>query len=1672
MALPFITNFDAAIRSGLDVRYLVVDRTAMVANYQDSANFENGDLNGAVLGLDADTVYNGMLVYQTGGTSGLYILTDESDHTDADNWTAVHSAEINTEFFARTNAANSFTMTNTFESGVNITGENSDGLGLHVSTGEIYVGVDGDSIHTEITQGGISIGTTTDTSDPDYRSLFITSSGIIFPDGSLQRSAERFVLFDEGDNQGWDERSVTTAEDYVFFTGIDYEGIQVTDSTIFLVNQEIRFFISDTQYISGRVFAVGNGFISVRIINIVGNSHSIPAGSSVQTFNFGTEDTVTTIRGVVDNDSIDLDAVTGYITINAGQGPRGEMGFAGLSVLNGSGPPVDGAAGTGGDGEFYIDTDANEIYGPKTNGVWGAGTSLVGPQGVQGPIGPAGAGGRFEVELYKAIPDTNAPSDALDPPQSVVYNVSTHSFGTIDVANGWSDNIPPIEDDEGLYILRDFVDPSEADQDGNVTINAADWLDPFEAGSTTQGPRGPEGPQGPQGPMGNPGMTGAQGPKGDQGDRGPRGFQGIFEVDLYQAVTGTTAPTNRPEGDITYDLSMHQFDDISQANGWGISLPTLTTGQTLWILRAFITPTDSTSITIPASAWLTAFEAGSTVSGPRGPAGPAGTDGATGAAAALNGDGIGTVTDVPVNADGTAGDATVTLSGGAQNMEFSFGIPVGATGARGADGPAGPRGDQGPMGNQGIQGFQGREELFAFTNVATVADGQALGAPTSTGRNVPTGGGATWEFSSTFTPDSTMFVFITTAIYDPALPTGQLTWSEPYEATGATGPQGSQGPQGPTGMTGPQGVQGPQGDQGPQGIYEVDLYQAAATQPAIPTGNVSYNILTHQFTDLTNAGSWTATIQTPASGQNLYILRAYVDPSLATNNIFEIETDDWITFEAGSTIAGPRGPAGPAGPMGTPGLLAGYEVTNTPEVSNAESTNEPRDVLKFTGVDSTDPNNPVSQVTWSPDNALLRTTDYFAQAPTYSVASASNTNEPLVMDTFRITPERNSNQNYIFNLNVYRAIERTPATNPRTGDVDTIGAQTTEVDFSKIYRVVTAENNQPQQVSNPPTYIFFRFLRYNAGPSGAAARNVRIQLLDPNNVNANASSSSYPDNTQSTEIGLLQSLGSASFNSTDRIIEINEFSDRGISIDRADGIAHLNSMGYILNVNREQWIQHNEEDVIQNTRTETATPVVAGTVLRIHGPNGDIQGTFYVQQRNLYGEDLASIDGHPEPSQHPGETIGTDRRYTFGDLIDGAPAFDGTLGLKLFREFIDRGNVTFTEDYLGRVSANVDTSDFISGINVFESGDPDRADNVQAIEFVGNGVDVDIQENQLSGLRTAIVRLTSTGAGDQTMSLALSGVARHYETDATADPQMFSLTGTVIATNYMNTGTIEAHYSIGGGTNVNIPLSFNNNRATFTVNNISYSSDDDTNVTIYASDGHVNAAPAVLPLRMSGAPFQVPTAPQIQVSAVNSQGFLYPLSGNNIEAGDEGTVTITAQISNNVAGWQPVAQDFTYLPSSQGINDNTSLPVVLTATREFSYTYPDGQTGDAVANVTRMTSREINETRSFRYGWKTGSTAFTEAELDDLSTWFAGGDNTLVNGTTNFQSTIPYPTPSERGLYAYFVVPTASTQPTVVRTAGIDVTTGWTNHGDVGGWTVWTSNDVNARGLAITYTLE
>ena len=71
-------------------------------------------------------------------------------------------------------------------------------------------------------------------------------------------------------------------------------------------------------------------------------------------------------------------------------GPTGAAGANGSSLLNGSGEP---AIGLGSSGDFYLDTDANYIYGPKTANGWGAGTSIKGSTGAVGPTGPRGQQG-------------------------------------------------------------------------------------------------------------------------------------------------------------------------------------------------------------------------------------------------------------------------------------------------------------------------------------------------------------------------------------------------------------------------------------------------------------------------------------------------------------------------------------------------------------------------------------------------------------------------------------------------------------------------------------------------------------------------------------------------------------------------------------------------------------------------------------------------------------------------------------------------------------------------------------------------------------------------------------------------------------------------------------------------------------------------------------------------------------------------------------------------------------------------------------------------------------------------------------------------------------------------------------------------------------------------------
>lgn len=71
-------------------------------------------------------------------------------------------------------------------------------------------------------------------------------------------------------------------------------------------------------------------------------------------------------------------------------GASGTNGTNGFTVRNGTGSP---SSGIGVNGDFYIDTTAHSIYGPKTAGAWGAATTLVGPTGSTGSTGATGSTG-------------------------------------------------------------------------------------------------------------------------------------------------------------------------------------------------------------------------------------------------------------------------------------------------------------------------------------------------------------------------------------------------------------------------------------------------------------------------------------------------------------------------------------------------------------------------------------------------------------------------------------------------------------------------------------------------------------------------------------------------------------------------------------------------------------------------------------------------------------------------------------------------------------------------------------------------------------------------------------------------------------------------------------------------------------------------------------------------------------------------------------------------------------------------------------------------------------------------------------------------------------------------------------------------------------------------------
>ena len=171
-----------------------------------------------------------------------------------------------------------------------------------------------------------------------------------------------------------------------------------------------------------------------------------------------------------------IDPTTGIVSF-----PNGIAGGVTNSLRSGSGAPV---ASLGNNGDFYIDTVANFLYGPKASGAWPTtGTSLVGPAGAAGAAGATGTAGAAGVA---------GPANSLK-----IGTVSTLPSGSAASAT---------------------ITGSSPSQILNLSLPAG------PAGATgAMGLTGATGPAGSTGATGSTGPAGATGPAGPIGATGPAG---------------------------------------------------------------------------------------------------------------------------------------------------------------------------------------------------------------------------------------------------------------------------------------------------------------------------------------------------------------------------------------------------------------------------------------------------------------------------------------------------------------------------------------------------------------------------------------------------------------------------------------------------------------------------------------------------------------------------------------------------------------------------------------------------------------------------------------------------------------------------------------------------------------------------------------------------------------------------------------------------------------------------------------------------------------------------------------------------------------------------------------------------------------------------------------------
>ncbi|SHN33601.1 hypothetical protein [Mucilaginibacter sp. OK098] len=236
-------------------------------------------------------------------------------------------------------------------------------------------------------------------------------------------------------------------------------------------------------------------------------------------------------------------------------GATGAAGANGSTILNGSGaPPL--SQGTIGD--FYLDKSTYLFYGPKNAGGWGIPVLLKGAQGVQGPIGPAGADGSI---IYSG---TGVPDVGLGKNGDYYIDKSTGGLYGPKTARGWGSptSLKGANGSNGT----DGTDGSTILSGSGAPIATQGNTGDFYLDKNTYLFYGPKSATG----WGIPVLL--KGAEGVQGPVGPAGADGSI---IYSG-NGTPDPRIGVAGDYYFDKTNGALYGPKTNNGWG--LPTSLVG--------------------------------------------------------------------------------------------------------------------------------------------------------------------------------------------------------------------------------------------------------------------------------------------------------------------------------------------------------------------------------------------------------------------------------------------------------------------------------------------------------------------------------------------------------------------------------------------------------------------------------------------------------------------------------------------------------------------------------------------------------------------------------------------------------------------------------------------------------------------------------------------------------------------------------------------------------------------------------------------------------------------------------------------------------------------------------------------------------------------------------------